>query len=134
MQNARAMQRNVIRVLIGGLYFECGFQHHWYRKRGKPYPSRLQFLKSKSSELHECGLDEVDLEFLAGTESPYCKCGNDFFPVDEMDLTNATMRREMWEYDGSTKEQGSASGQRTIETCSFGGLSVYDGVRGLLFE
>jgi hypothetical protein len=39
----------------------------------------------------------VDLDFLAGAESPYCKSGNDFFLVDEMDLTNAGMWLERWE-------------------------------------
>jgi hypothetical protein len=45
----------------------------------------------------------VDLDFLAGAESPYCKSGNDFFPADEMDLTDAAMWLERWE--NMTEEQ-----------------------------
>jgi len=119
------VQTHAIKCFIGALYFRCGFQHRWYRRPGKSYPTRLECLLSKISELQKFGLTESDLEFFAGPQSPYWICGNEIYPAGTMKLREAALSLEIWSNKPEYKELNGAflaafhymTGYETYEAC-----------------
>jgi hypothetical protein len=47
-------------------------------------------------ELEKYGLNEADIAYLAGPNSPYFECGNSIFLGDEMRLRDAAFHLENW--------------------------------------
>jgi hypothetical protein len=79
-------QNIAARLVVGALYFKCGFTHIWHRNGRRNLPYRYECLVSALPELSKYGISPEDVIRLAGPMSPYWGYGNENFPAPSMPL------------------------------------------------
>jgi hypothetical protein len=77
---------------------------------------------SKASEF-QYGLTKSDLQCLAASNSPYRRCGNPFYPDDDILLRKAARWLEIW---SETTEEEIWKGSLLADDGPIDGISLYD--------